>query len=150
MDYMHDIDKYDDDVKENEERMKIPFTLNFKTISTYMLNLQEGLKEVTDDYPKKELIKLMVGIEIVLAILIIFSYKAFVIVTLPMMLFYFLAHNVTILSICQAFLNGSSRTRENQPKKEATGALVRLAQLHRIRDEAQKPQKRSSRDRDER
>lgn len=91
MDYMHDIDKYDDDVKENEERMKIPFTLNFKTISTYMLNLQEGLKEVTDDYPKKELIKLMVGIEIVLAILIIFSYKAFVIVTLPMMLFYFLA-----------------------------------------------------------
>lgn len=91
MDYMHDIDKYDDDVKENEEHMKIPFTLNFKTISTYMLNLQEGLKEVTDDYPKKELIKLMVGIEIVLAILIIFSYKAFVIVTLPMMLFYFLA-----------------------------------------------------------
>lgn len=91
MDYMHDIDKYDDDVKENEERMKIPFTLNFKTISTYMFNLQEGLKEVTDDYPKKDLIKLMVGIEIVLAILIIFSYNIFVIVTLPLMLFYFLA-----------------------------------------------------------
>ena len=34
MDYMHDIDKYDDDVKENEEHMKIPFTLLTKIITS--------------------------------------------------------------------------------------------------------------------
>lgn len=87
---MHGIDSYDYDVKE-EERMQIPFTLNFKSITSYMQNLQESLREVDDKYPKYDLIKLMVGIYIVFFILIVFSYNVVLIATLPMMLFYFLA-----------------------------------------------------------
>lgn len=88
---MHGIDKYDYDVKENEERIHVPFTLNFKSISNYMLALQEGMKEHDDEYPKKELWRLTVAIWVIFFILIVFSYNAFVVITIPFMLFYFLA-----------------------------------------------------------
>lgn len=88
---MHDIDKYDYDVKENEDRPAIPFTLNFKSINALMLSTQDSLKEWDDKYPKKELINLTIGILAVCAVLIAFSYKALVVLTLPMLFFYFLA-----------------------------------------------------------
>ncbi len=88
---MENMDQYDYDVKENEERPQIPFTLNFKTITAVMQNTQDSLKEWDDKYPKYNLIGLLAGILGIAAILICFTYKALVVATLPMLFFYFLA-----------------------------------------------------------
>lgn len=84
---MGKIDNYDDDAKYMQEHpFKPAFTVNFKIMSGYVDQIVDGTGEVTDKYPKSELLKLWGWDLIVLFFVFLISYSYVIIAA---MIFYF-------------------------------------------------------------
>ena len=73
------------------KEFKVRFTINFKKIYTYVGELSETVLEVNEKHPKDSLMVLWAGTMTGLFIFFLFSYQITYLVTLPFMIFYFIA-----------------------------------------------------------
>ena len=87
---MKSIDDYDDEVGK-EEKKEFRFTINFKKIDYMCSELIADNSIRDEEYPLNILIKMILGIWCGAAIFFCFSYSVILIVTLPILFFFFLA-----------------------------------------------------------
>ncbi len=74
-------------IKDHEGR----FTINFKKIYMDVDEISQRTLEVTDKHPKDSLLKLWAGAMTGILIFFIFSYQILFLVTIPFIVFYFIA-----------------------------------------------------------
>lgn len=77
--------------KKEEEKLKVGFTINFKTMCHILGRIEEETKEWDSKYPKSELWKMWAAIMGVFMILFIFTHNVLAVATVPFMMFYFYA-----------------------------------------------------------
>ncbi len=80
----------DYEAKELKE-FKVKFTINFKKIFFYVGEVSERTLEVTDKHPKDSLMLLWGGTLLGLFIFFALSYQLFIVITLPIIVFYVIA-----------------------------------------------------------
>lgn len=86
---MRGIDAYDAEVAyAKDNRLKVGILFSFKSMSLIVERLVEETKEYDDKYPKSELLKIWAYAMMMLFFLFLFSYKLFLMATLPFMFFY--------------------------------------------------------------
>ena len=73
------------------KEFKVKFTINFKKIYTYVGELSETVLEVNEKHPRDSLMVLWAGTMVGFFIFFLFSYQITYLVTLPFMIFYFIA-----------------------------------------------------------
>lgn len=83
-------DDVDYEAKELKD-VKGRFTINFKKIYMDVSDINEKTLEITDKHPKDALLLSWAGIMVGLLIFMVFSYKIFAFITLPIMAFYVVA-----------------------------------------------------------
>ena len=86
---MRGIDAYDSEVAYGKDnRLKVGILFSFKSMSLITQRLVEETKDYDDNYPKSELLKIWGCAMMMLFFLFLFSYKLFLMATLPFMFFY--------------------------------------------------------------
>lgn len=80
-------DEIDDELKQ-EKRVKVGFVWNFLSAGTLLRMIEEQTREVTDEYPKRELIKIWASALVVSFLLISVSYSVLLVATLPFVAMY--------------------------------------------------------------
>ena len=86
---MRGIDAYDSEVAYGKDnRLNVGILFSFKSMSLITERLVEETKEYDDKYPKSELLKIWGCAMMMLFFLFLFSYKLFLMATLPFMFFY--------------------------------------------------------------
>jgi hypothetical protein len=94
-------DESDPEVAELKE-YKVRYTVNFKKIFVDVGEMSEHVLEVTDKHPKDDLMKLWAGAMTAYFVFFLLSYKILMIITLPFIVFYFIAL-VRIGSVWKSF-----------------------------------------------
>lgn len=94
-------DESDPEVAEIKE-YKVRYTVNFKKIFVDVGEMSEHVLEVTDKHPKDDLMKLWAGAMTAYFVFFLLSYKILMIITLPFIVFYFIAL-VRIGSVWKSF-----------------------------------------------
>lgn len=84
---MRHIDDYDDQIKQ-QERIKIGYKFNFKSMYMLIGRIIEEKGEYDEHYPKDGLYRLWGCSMAVLFILFVFSHSLFMVATVPFMFFY--------------------------------------------------------------
>lgn len=87
---MRSLDDYDYEVHEMEKEgeLKVKLLLSFKSMTLVINRLVEETREITDKYPKSELLKIWCSDMLIFFILFFASYNALFIATVPFMFFY--------------------------------------------------------------
>lgn len=86
---MRGIDAYDAEVAYGKnDRLKVGILFSFKSMSLITERLVEETGEYDDKYPKSELLKIWGCAMMMMFLLFLFSYKLFLMATLPFMFFY--------------------------------------------------------------
>lgn len=86
---MRGIDAYDAEVAYGKnDRLKVGILFSFKSMSLITERLVEETREYDDKYPKSELLKIWGCAMMMMFLLFLFSYKLFLMATLPFMFFY--------------------------------------------------------------
>lgn len=86
---MRGIDAYDAEVAYGKnDRLKVGILFSFKSMSLITERLVEETREYDDKYPKSELLKIWGCAMMMMFLLFLFSYKLFLMATLPCMFFY--------------------------------------------------------------
>lgn len=80
-------DEIDDELKQ-EKRVKVGFVWNFLSAGTLLRMIEEQTREVPDEYPKRELIKIWASALVVFFLLISVSYSVLLVATLPFVAMY--------------------------------------------------------------
>lgn len=89
---MKGIDAYDSEVAYGKDnRLKVGILFSFKSMSLIAERLIEETKDYDDKYPKSELLKLWGCAMMMMFFLFLFSYKLFLMATLPFIFFYLYA-----------------------------------------------------------
>ena len=83
-------DETDPEVAELKE-YKVRYTVNFKKIFVDVGEMSEHVLEVNDKHPKDDLMKLWAGAMTAYFVFFLLSYKILLIITLPFIVFYFIA-----------------------------------------------------------
>jgi len=75
-------------VEEKDTKVKVKFMFSFKMMSIVINRISDETKEWDDNYPKKELLKILANIMVIFAFLFIFTYSFLVAATGIFFLFY--------------------------------------------------------------
>lgn len=75
-------------VEEKETKVKVRFMFSFKMMSIVINRISDETKEWDDNYPKKELLKILANIMAIFAFLFVFTYSFLVAATGIFFLFY--------------------------------------------------------------
>ena len=75
-------------VEEKDTKVKVRFMFSFKMMSIVINRISDETKEWDDNYPKKELLKILANIMVIFAFLFIFTYSFLVAATGIFFLFY--------------------------------------------------------------
>lgn len=80
-------DDYEQSI-EKDEKVKVRFMFSFKMMSIVINRISDETKEWDDEYPKKDLLKILANIMVIFAFLFIFTYSFLVAATGIFLLFY--------------------------------------------------------------
>ncbi len=75
-------------VEEKDTKVKVKFMFSFKMMSIVINRISDETKEWDDNYPKKELLKILANIMVIFTFLFIFTYSFLVAATGIFFLFY--------------------------------------------------------------
>lgn len=75
-------------VEEKDTKVKVKFMFSFKMMSIVINRISDETKEWDDNYPKKDLLKILANIMVIFAFLFIFTYSFLVAATGIFFLFY--------------------------------------------------------------
>lgn len=75
-------------VEEKDTKVKVKFMFSFKMMSIVINRISDETKEWDDNYPKKDLLKILANIMVIFTFLFIFTYSFLVAATGIFLLFY--------------------------------------------------------------